>query len=194
MDKKADLRVNNVDNTVGDKNVRNNDAGTVNEDLSVGNGDGQVGAVGSLERSSVLQSAAVADSAGDDVVSEDAGYLLSGEVGKTGTDGLESGVVGREDGDILGGVDGIDKFSCTKSTGERSQSSGKSGLGSGLGDSKDSVDDVDHTTGEVDILTIVSDGTIVLVLNILTAVVTVEFARSPLKIDTPPLAFFALMT
>jgi hypothetical protein len=151
-----DLRVNNVDNTIGHKNIRSNNTGTVDEHLSVSDGDGQISAVSSLEGTSVSQRAAVADCAGDNVVGKHAGDLLSGEVGKTGTDSLESGVVGGEDGNILGGVDGVDKVGSVESTGERSQSCGKSSLRGGLWQSKDSVDDVDNTAGEVNILSIVS--------------------------------------
>jgi hypothetical protein len=148
---RMNLRVDNVDDTVGNEDIRGDNTGTVDKNLSVSNGDGQVCTVSGLEGSSVGQRAAVAHSTGNDVVGKDAGYLLSGKVGKAGTDSLESSVVGSEDGNILGGVDGVDEVGRVESAGERSQTCGKSGLGGGLGQSKDSVNDVDYTTGEVNI-------------------------------------------
>jgi len=145
-----------VDDTVGNENVRGDDASTVDKDLSVSNGDGQVGAVYGLEGGAVGQAAAVTDSAGNNVVGKDACDLLGGEVTKTGADGLESSVAGGEDGDILGGVDGLNKVGSGKSSSEGRQTSGDGSVGSSLGDGKDSVDDVDNTAGESNILETIS--------------------------------------
>lgn len=147
-----------MNNTVGDENVRGDDASTVDKDLSVDDGDGQVGAINGLEGGTVGQTAAVADGSGNDVVGKDAGDLLGGEVTKTGADGLESSVAGSEDGDILGGVDGLNKVGGGKSSSEGRETCGDGSVGSSLGDGKDRVDDVDNTAGESNILETISRG------------------------------------
>lgn len=145
------LRVNNVRNTVGDENVASDNAGVVDEDASLVDGDGQVGAVSSTENGSVGKTRAVADSAVDYVVGQDVGDVGGGKVSKTTTDGLESGVRGREDGDIRGVVDNIDKASGVERPAKGDQvGSGKS-VGSILWQSKEVVNDMNDTTGEVNV-------------------------------------------
>jgi hypothetical protein len=141
-----------VNNTVGNEDIRDDDAGTIYKDLSANNGDSQVGTVDSLERSSVLEAAAVADSSGNNVVGKDAGDLLNRKVGKTGADSLESSIARGEDGDVLGGVDSLDKLGSSKSTGKRRKTGSDGGVGSSFGDGENSVNNVDNTAGEGNIL------------------------------------------
>jgi hypothetical protein len=141
-----------VDNTVGNQNIRSNNASAVDEDATAVDGDGQVGAVDRLEDSSVSETRAVAGRiANNSVVSEDTSDLVSGKVGKTTGNGLESRIVGSEEGDI-----GRDwhQTSRVKRTNERAQSSSSGSLSVCWGNSKDMVDDVDHTAGEVYVLNV----------------------------------------
>jgi hypothetical protein len=51
----VDLRVNNVDNTISDKDIGGDNTGVIDKDTSIVNSDGQIGAINSGEHSSVLQ-------------------------------------------------------------------------------------------------------------------------------------------
>jgi hypothetical protein len=124
---------------------------TVDKDVSTVDRDREVAAVDGGKNSSVPQASAVTDSTLDDVVGQNIGHICGAEVGKSGTDGLESGVGRREDGNITEVVDGVDEVSGSEGAGQRSQTSGESGVGRLLGERKDAVDDVDHTAGEVNV-------------------------------------------
>jgi hypothetical protein len=145
-------------NTVSNKNVGSENASIVHKDTPVVDGDGQVCTVHSLERSSVLQTRAVArDTADNSMVRKDIGDLLSGEVSKSGTDGLESRIVRREDGDVRCVVDSAQEVGRVERTTERSQSSSAKSVGGTCGQSKDMINNVNHTASEVDVLKFVNE-------------------------------------
>lgn len=145
-------------NTVSNKNVGSENASIVHKDTPVVDGDGQVCTVHSLERSSVLQTRAVArDTADNSMVRKDTSDLLSGEVSKSGTDGLEGRVVRREDGDVRCVVDSAREVGRVERTTERSQSSSAESVGSTCGQSKDMINNVNHTASEVDVLKFVNE-------------------------------------
>lgn len=187
------LLVDNVDNTVSDEHVAGNNTGAVHEDASsVTDGNGQLLAVQSCKNSAVLEGGAVAQGVVDNVVSQHIGELLHGEVGESGSDTLEGGVRWRKDGQVGGVVHGIDELSRVEgSTEGRETSSGKS-VGSVDRYGEKTVDDVDDTTCEVNVLFDVScfqqDK---ISSEPLTGVVTVELFKRPLKIVTLPLLSFA---
>jgi hypothetical protein len=150
-------------NTVSNKNVGSENASIVHKDTPVVDGDGQVCTVHSLERSSVLQTRAVArDTTDNSMVRKDISDLLSGEVSKSGTDGLESRVVRREDSDVRCVVDGAREVGRVERTTERSQSSSAESVGSTYGQSKDMINNVNHTASEVDVLKFVNESSRVL--------------------------------
>jgi hypothetical protein len=124
---------------------------TVDKDVSTVDRNSKVTSVNSRERSSVPQTSAVSNGTLDNVVSQNVGDVCGAEVGKSRADGLERSVGRREDGNITEVVDGVDEVSGSESTSQRSQASGQSGVGRLLGQSKDAVDDVDHTAGEVNV-------------------------------------------
>jgi hypothetical protein len=139
-----------VNNTVGNQDIRSYNTSAVDKDASAVDGDGQVGAVDSLEDSSVGETGTVTGRvANNSVVSEDAPDLISGEVGKSTGNGLESRVVGSEESDV-----GRDwhQTSRVQRTDQRAQSSSSGSLGVSWGNGKNMVNDVDHTAGEVDVL------------------------------------------
>ena len=86
------------------------------------------------------------------MVSKNAGNVLGAEVAKRRSNVLESLVVGGENGDVGSVVDGVKQIGrIDGSTEGRESSSGKC-VGSVLGNSQHSVNDVNHTTSKVYIL------------------------------------------
>jgi hypothetical protein len=139
-----------VENTVGNQDIGSNNTSVVDKDTSVVDGDGQVGAVHRFEQSSVLQSGAVTRRVtNDSMVGEDASDLVSCEVGKTTGNGLESSVVWGKEGNVGRDWLEVGRVECTA---ERSQSSSGESFGVVYGKGENMVDDVDHATGEVDVL------------------------------------------
>jgi hypothetical protein len=124
---------------------------TVDKDVSTVDRDSEVTSVNSGKNSSVPQTSAVSNGTLDDVVGQDVGDIRGAEVGKSRANGLEGSVGRCEDGNITEVVDGVDKVSGSECAGQRSQAGGQSGVGRLLGKSKDAVDDVDHTAGEVNV-------------------------------------------
>lgn len=148
----VDLRVNNVNDTTGDEDIRGNDTRGVDKNRAIVNGDGQILAVDSRDDGAVPQGAAVSDSAVYDMVCEDVGQVSGGEGTETRADGLEGSVPGREDGYVAEAVDSGDEAGVGERAGEGGQAGGDGGVGGALGEGEDAVDDVDHTAGEVDVL------------------------------------------
>jgi len=90
------------------------------------------------------------------VVLEDTGELLHGQVGQSGANGLECGVVGCEDGEVFGAIDGVDQVRLHQSASGVAQASIHGSHG-GIGwYSEDLVDDMDNTSGKVHILGLIS--------------------------------------
>jgi hypothetical protein len=147
------LRIDDMDNTVGNENIGSNDARAVNEDTATVDGDSQVLAVQSLEHGAILQARAVAGlHSNDRMIGENVLDLVGSEASESATDSLERGVVWRENGDVRGGVNGAEEGGCVKGTTERAQTSSGESVGSHQGQSKDRVDDVNDTSGEIYIL------------------------------------------
>ena len=145
--------VDNVDNTVRDQDVSNCDASTVHKDATLlANGNGKVGAIESSEDSSIRDSGGVANSAVDNVVGEDASNVLGGSVGESRANVRESLSRRSEDSDIWGSVDSFKQVGRVESTAKASEVGSGESVGDGLGQDKESVDNVDHTAGEVDVL------------------------------------------
>ena len=61
-------------------------------------------------------------------------------------------VVGREDGDVGGGVYGFDEVGGYKGAAERGQAAGGEGVAGDGRDREDGVDDVDYAAGECYVL------------------------------------------
>lgn len=148
-----DSLVDDVHNTVGDQDVGDDDLGAVDEDAVVVDADLDFLALRRLQGHVVLQAAAVANDAGDDVVREDVGELLLGEAAGRGADGGEGGVVGREDGDVGHAVETRGEVGLGDGADEGAEVGGQSGGGEVHRDGEDLVDDVDHAAGEVEVLT-----------------------------------------
>lgn len=147
--------VENVQDSVGDEDVCGNDAGTVHEDLAVDDGDGDVTTTESRD-GGVGQRAAVCHGAVDDVVLQDRGSFLGSEVAQGRADVLERSVVGGEDGQVWCRVDGLGEVCGVDCTKESTQTSFLSDDADVRRDSKEAVDDMDHTAVECNVLSIIS--------------------------------------
>lgn len=143
--------VDDVHNTVSNEDVGDEDTSFVDVDAAIGDGDVNVVSADSLD-GGVAQSAAVGDSASNNVVPKDAAENLGGQVACERGNLLESGVVRGEDGDVfeaeeslaqIGGLNGSDKGGQLGSDGS---------VDDVLGDVEDVVDDVDDTTSKVEVL------------------------------------------
>jgi hypothetical protein len=132
-----------VQDTVGEQDVGGDDAGAVHVDVAVDDGDCDVVAAEGRDDGAVGQSAAVGDCAVDDVVLQDRGDLFGGQVCEGGADGLESGVVGSEDGEVRCSGDGFGEAGCVHCV--------KEGAEAGfLGDGADVRREGEETVNNVD--------------------------------------------
>lgn len=168
-----DLRIDNVGDTIGDENVRNDHLGVVDENLTIDNRDSHIFSLEGLE-SRVLENAAVPDRSSDDVVLEHVLEIVLAQVGEDGSDGGEGSVGGDEDGDVLGLTEVADEVGLGQSTGCGGEVGGDGGVGQVLGDLQKAVDDVDNTAGEVEILGYISVSSHIVQTKTLTAVVTLD--------------------
>lgn len=144
-----------MQDAIGEQDVCDDDAGAVHEDFAVDDGDGYVAATESRD-SAVGQRAAVGDGAVDDVVLQDGSSLLGSEVAQGGADVLKRSVVGGEDGQVGGGVDGFGKVCGVDCTEESTQTGFLGDHADVRWDSEKAVDDMDDTTVECNVLQIVS--------------------------------------
>lgn len=148
-----DLLINDMYDTVSNKHVGNDNLGGVDPDTALLiNSDGQVSTIERLQRCAILQAGAVSNSAADDVVGQDAGNVLLSGVGQGGSNGGEGLVGRREDGKVRGLIDGADEVCGIEGAIEGCEVGSEGGLGGAHGEGENGVDDVDYTTGEVDVL------------------------------------------
>lgn len=142
-----------MDDAAGDEDVRGDDARAVDEDGIAVDGDGDFATLDGLEFLAVGKAGAVSWGGGDDgMVGEDLGDLVGGEATETGTDGLESGVGGSEDGHVAERVDGLVELGGEEGAAEGGEAGNLEDVGGWLGNGEDGVDDVDDAAGEGDIL------------------------------------------
>ncbi|KAI6776407.1 hypothetical protein HG530_000352 [Fusarium avenaceum] len=154
----VDLRINDVDNTVGDENVGDDDLSLVDVDSAVVNLDVNL-LTSSSGKSAVLEVGAVANSVVDNMVLEDAHEIRLAGVGEDGANVGKSAVAGRKDGDVLGAGEVGNQLSLGESTSSGGEVASNGSVGEVLGDGENTVDDVDDTTSEVEILD-KADGTV----------------------------------
>jgi hypothetical protein len=149
--------VNDVKNTVGDEDIRNNDLRLVDIDCSVIDGNVEILAIGSSE-CTVLECAAVAKSVVDDVVLENILEISLASVGKDRANVGKGAVAGNKDGDVpLTGEVGQELRFC-EGTSSGGQVGSNGSIRDVLGDGKNTVDDVNDAAGEVKILESQSGG------------------------------------
>lgn len=146
-----DLPVNDVEDTVGDEDIRNDNLGLIDKDIAIMDGNVDILALGSSKRA-VPQRAAVSDSAIDNVVLENALEVVAAEITHNGTNIGKCSVVGRKDGNVLLLDDVFSEVSLSKGANDGREVGGDGNVGEVLGDAEDAVDDVDGTAGEVEVL------------------------------------------
>lgn len=147
----VDLRINDVDDTVGDEHVGDDDLGLVDVDSAVVNLDVNL-LTSSSGESAVLEVGAVANSVVDNMVPEDVHEIRLAGVGEDGANVGKGAVAGRKDGDVPGAGEVGDQLGLGESTSNGGEVGSNGSVGKVLGDSKNTVDDVDDTTSEVEIL------------------------------------------
>ena len=86
------------------------------------------------------------------MIGEYAGDVFHRGVGEGRRNGCEGFVGGRKDSEVRGLIDGIDEVCGVEGAVESGEVGREGGLRDANGQGKDRVDDVDNTTGEVDIL------------------------------------------
>jgi hypothetical protein len=89
-----------VDNTLLDEHIRNNDLGTVDEDIIAINGDREVDFGLSRQLRAVYEVSGVRDNIRHEVVANSASKLRYRHVCEDGADGLEGSIVGDEGSEI----------------------------------------------------------------------------------------------
>jgi hypothetical protein len=140
-----------MDNTLFDEHIRKNDLGAIDEDIVAINRDGEVAIGDSRQLGAVYEVGRVGNNIRHDVVSKNARKLGHGHVCEGGADGLEGLVVGDKGGQIGG-----ERSTGQAGVGNSAQSGGLvEGIEGGrdvLWNSQKVVNDVDDTTGKVDIL------------------------------------------
>ena len=140
-----------MQDTIGQQDIGGDDAGAVDEDFAVDDGDGHVVAAKGGD-GAVGQRAAVSDCAIDDVVLQNCGSLFGGEVGEDRADVLESGVVRSENGQVGSGVDGFSEVGCVDSTEEGAEPGFLSNSADVRRDGEETVDNVDNSAVEGNVL------------------------------------------
>lgn len=146
------LLINDVYDAVGDQNIRRDNTGVVHEHVTIFEADRDIPTAHGRDAGAVLQGRGVSNGAVDDVVRENGGHLLGCKGGESRSDGLESLVIWRKDGDVAERIDCVDELCACK----RAREGGEAGIDGGCrsihGKGEDPVNDVDDTTSEVDIL------------------------------------------
>lgn len=140
-----------MEDTVGDENIRNDNLGLIDKDITVVDGNVDLLTLGS-SKSAVPQRAAVSNSAIDNVVLENALEVIAAEITHNRTNIGKCGVVGSKDGNVLLLDDILSDVSLSKGTDDGREVGGDGSIGEVLGDAKYAVDDVDGTTSEVEVL------------------------------------------
>lgn len=137
--------------TVSDEDVRNNDLGLVDKDSSVVDDNVELLTIGSSD-GTVLEIAAVAKSVVDNVVLEDVLKIRLAGVSEDGANVGKGAVVGSKDGDVplAGKIRQELSFCEGASSGGKVASDGS--VGEVLGNGENTVDDVNNTASEVEIL------------------------------------------
>lgn len=142
-----------MNNTVSDEDISNCNASAVDEDATLlANGNSEVSAIECGQGSSILDARRVTDGTVDDVVGQDICQITSGEVGKSRADILESLARRSKNSNIGYSVNSIEEVGVVQSTAKGGEVGGSKSVRDNFRENEESVDNVNHTTSEVDIL------------------------------------------
>lgn len=155
----SDLRINDMDNTIGDEDIRDNDLGLIDKDSAVVNNNVELLTLRSGE-STVLEGRAVAKSVVDNVVLEDALKVRLAQVGEDRTNVGKGAVARSKDSDVLLIGEVCDELGLGESASNGGEVGGNGRVGKVLGNGEDLVDDVDDTTSEVEVLSVLVNAVI----------------------------------
>lgn len=143
--------VNDVEDTVGDEDIRNDNLGLIDKDITIMNNNVNILSLRS-SKSTVLQRAAVSNSTVDNMVLENALKIITAKITDDRTNIGKCSVVRCKDGNVLLLDDILSNVSLGKGTDDGGEVGGDGSVGEVLGDGKDLVDDVNGTTGKVEVL------------------------------------------
>jgi hypothetical protein len=146
-----DLPVNNVEDSVGDEDIRDNDLGLIDPDSSVLDKNVELLATSSVE-GAVLKRRAVADGAGDDMILKNILEIRLAQVGQDGTNIGKGAVARSKDGDVPGAAEVGDQVGLGEGASNGGEVGGDGSVGDVLGDVENAVDDMNDTAGEVEVL------------------------------------------
>ena len=150
---RVENRVDDVEDAVRDQDVGVDDAGVVDEYRAfLVDGDRQLFVRESRELGVVAEGGAVADSALHDVVLQNLGQLLVGDVGAGSGELLEGIVVRAEDCHVRKLFEGRDEVCRGGCACKSSEVAGNQGSGDAERDQEEFVDDVDDAVVELDVL------------------------------------------
>lgn len=138
-----------MNDAVGDQDIWADDLGRIDVDRAIDDTDVELATTKGLESGVCGNVRAVDDASVHNVVLEDVGSLLLGQVGSSRSDGSKGRVGWGKDGDILELINSINKAGCVQSTVERGEVGSKRSVGWGLWDGENLINDVDNTTSEV---------------------------------------------
>lgn len=142
-----------MNDTVGDEDVSDGDASAVDKDATLlADGNREVLAIEGGKDGAIHDIRRVADSAVDYMVGQYVGDIRIGEVGKSRANVLESLAGRREDSDIGCGVDSLEEVCRVQSTAERGKVGSCKGIRNDFRKGEESVNDMNHTTSEVNVL------------------------------------------
>lgn len=140
-----------MDNTVLDENIGLDHLSIVDKDTATLHCEGESSALNSLGRT-VGDIGAVDDNTRDDVIPQDSRQLFNSQVGSDITDGLERGIVGGEQCQLLKTGQGVDQVCLDDGVGEGAKVIFGEGIGQVGRDCEHVVDDMDGAAGEVEAL------------------------------------------
>ena len=150
---RVENRVDDVEDAVRDQDVGVDDAGVVDEHGALlVDGDGQLFARESREAGVVAEGGAVAYGALHNVILQDLGQLLVGDVGSGCGELLEGVVVWAEDRHVRELFEGCNEVCCGCGAGECGEVAGDQSGGDAERDQEEFVDDVDDAVVEFDVL------------------------------------------
>jgi hypothetical protein len=148
--------VDDMNDTVGNEDISDGDASAVDEDATLlADGDGEIVTVQGSKDGSVLETRGVANSAVDNVVGQDVSNVLNGGIGKSRANITESLSSGSKDGNVWCSVHSIEQVGRVQGTAKAGQVGRCQSIRNVRGQDEESVNNVDHTASEVDVLSIV---------------------------------------
>lgn len=142
-----------MNNTVGDEHIGSDDASAIDKDTAIEDSNSQLGTIYRLQHGAISKVRAVSRSLGNNgMVCENADDLFRSQGSKSGANGLECLVGRSEDGDVLEALNCLDEVGSDERATKGSQTGSAQRIRGRDGDGENTVNHMDYTAGEVDVL------------------------------------------